>query len=167
VILASYALGAATFLVYAVCVPLSFWVRPPQAPVARHVVVALGAHLAGTAAAFVYFPELQYWLGAAAHWLLFYVYLWLFGAFYASLSLRTARWLARQPDRSASLEAMRREVIDVSFDDRIASLLAKGLIEGDASGYTVTPAGRRLASRLEASRRWFKIDLPGVWWVGR
>jgi hypothetical protein len=91
------------------------------------------------------------------------VAIFIFGAVLKSLSLRMLEFMAATPDRSATVDQLTLAVIVPQLNERIALLQANGWIVQDGDVYTATDHGRAVAARMEAVRRFLRIEASGLY----
>jgi len=132
-------------------------------PMLIHATSAALVHLLASAAIALGICESSYWHMAAFFWFGVMVYLFIYSAFYKSVSLRLLSVLALQPEGRMTREGLYRTVIPGGFDGRIGILLSAGYVEEKGDKFMVTPSGLKLAMKLEKMRKVFSIEKCGIY----
>lgn len=132
-------------------------------PMLIHFSSAVFVHFIASAIVFSRVWESSYWHMAAFFWFGVMIYLFIYSAFYKSVSLRLLGVITMKPNGRMLKEQLYQEVIPKGFDGRIDILLSAGLVEGKEGNFNITPAGMRIASNLERVRRVFSIENSGIY----
>lgn len=127
--------------------------------------VLLGAlvHLVFTALFFIYLPEFYYWhsLGIfSVGWFLFFTFS---TAIYVSISARILRQLSSSPNQTMGTVEIFEKCISPPFELRANFLVKNGLAELRDGKYSITPKGRLSAEGISSMRRFFNMDMGGLY----
>ena len=132
-------------------------------PMLIHALSAVIVHLIASATIFLGICESSYWHMAAFFWFGVMAYLFIYSAFYKSVSLRLLGVLTLQPNGQMIKEHLYQAVIPEGFDGRVDILLSSGYVEEKGGLFMITPAGRHLALKLERVRKVFAIRKSGIY----
>jgi hypothetical protein len=132
-------------------------------PVARHAASAAVTHLAGVAAAAVWFGPVPYWPIAAVGGFGAVAWLFAFSAVYKSVSLRILSQLARVEGNELSLEAVTTDYVLPEFEARVDVLRNMGCAEPAGSGFGLTEKGVATAARIRFVQKLCGIERSGLY----
>lgn len=103
------------------------------------------------------------WHFAAAFAFGFMAYLFVFSAFYKSLSLRILAHMADRHNAEARIADLHTKIVARAFEERQHILLDGGLVARTSTGYVVTLKGQRLAARITWAKRAFGASGSGIY----
>lgn len=161
--IASALLGVAALAVHVLATSLLLHLTLPLAPVSRHMASAFVVHAAATALGLAAIEGFGYWQSAAIFWFGVMAYLYVFSAFYKSISLAILEYLTARPGRSATMAEIFDRCVRPSFDGRTGILVEGGLADRRDDRFEITERGRQTANRIFAVQRLMGIERFGLY----
>ena len=152
---------AAAIYAILVLIALRIWTTLPPLPI--HLLSALLVHVVTTLSLLASGADWNYWQMAAAYWLFFMFYLYVYNAFYKSLSLTILGFIANGGGNSARTSDILDKIVIRSFADRARILETGGLVSYDGSTFSVSKRGTKTAGILCQLRRELKIKEGGLY----
>lgn len=160
---ASFLWGAIAFLVFFSAALLLLRVRGNAAPVPRLALLGLLVHGAAVISAWLAYPGLPYWHGAALYWFLFNSFLFAFSAVYKSVSLRILWELQRAGRDGIPMNEITERHVAPLFRERIDILVQGGMASSTGNRYEITPKGRTWANRFALVQKICGIERGGLY----
>ena len=161
--LEAFATGAVGFAAYLAAVLVLLRGAPRMAPsilVTATAPVVYVAILAASVA--VASGRVLFWPLSASYWFLTVSFLMAFGAIHKSISLRILLDLLDCPGRCDRYDAILRRCVEYeSYRARLEIIESDGLATREATGFRLTPKGRRIAAIAHGCQRLFKIEHSG------
>ena len=100
-----------------------------------------------------------FWPVSATYWFLALSFLMVFGAIYKSVSLRILLYLLNQPSRADHYAMILARYVETeSYQDRLHILIEGGLATRGATGFQLSPMGRRIAFTILAVQTLYRIE---------
>ena len=139
---------------------------PRTAPMKLHAASGFGCHIAGSVVGAALVSDFNYWTAAAVYWFCFMSYLYVYSAFYKSISLKILRNTVARPDRTITLAEIYRIYVHPGFTQRVDILVAGGMAEAQGAAFVPTAAGQATAGRIRRLQRLFGIERFGLYFTG-
>jgi hypothetical protein len=158
---AGIAYGLLAFFLYAGAVPLLLRLRPGGEPATIVLASAFVLWLATLAGLLAMAQRVNFWAYSTSYWFLVLCFLMAFGAIYKSISLRVVARLLTAPGHSESHDAIARDVLDRSYEERLALIADKGYADRREDGFELTQSGRRIAAMARTLQSLFGIARSG------
>jgi hypothetical protein len=153
--------GLLGFVVYLVAVPLLLRLRPGAEPATVVLAVALALWLVSLVALLAAGQRVNFWAFSISYSFLVLCFLMAFGAVYKSISLRVVAYLYRSPNHSASPQALERDILERSYQERLAILADRRYADRAEDRLTLTRSGERVASWAGCLQTAFRITRSG------
>lgn len=122
--------------------------------------VALALMLVGIA---LFGGRISFWHFAAFFGCGVAVVVFLYGAVLKSLSLSMLAELESAPERTLPLAALAERIVEPAFVERAKLLVEMGAVAPEVEGFALTPKGLATSSKIEAVRRFLRIETLGLY----
>ena len=137
--------------------------RDAAAPVPRLALLGLLVHGIAVGAAWLAYPGMSYWHGAALYWFLFNSFLFVFSAVYKSVSLRILWELERAGSVGIPMNEITERHVAPLFEERIDILVRGGMARSSEDRFEVTAKGKVWADRFSLVQKVFGIEGGGLY----
>jgi hypothetical protein len=126
--------------------------------------VALALLLAGVA---LFGASIAFWHFAAFFGGGVALVVFLYGAVLKSLSLAMLAELEAAPEQTLPLAVLAQRIVEPAFAERAGLLVEMGAAAPDGAGYALTPKGLATSGRIQAARRFLRVETLGLYGGGK
>jgi hypothetical protein len=145
---ASYLVGMAGFVFFALLFIVLLHLRLPIGWFTLMIITGLGVHLISTAAGTIWVRSFSYWYSTSIYAFLWFCFFFGCSIYSVSVSLGIISFLYKQPGKTAPLSELYEQCIQASFRERAEFLIATGQAQKVKRGYIATPAGIQTVRRV-------------------